>query len=467
MLITLLAVAFVLGVAIIVHEFGHFIVAKKVGVFVKTFSIGFGRKLLKKRVGETVYAVSAIPLGGYVKFAGEQEETGQEETGQEETGQEEAPQGDTSDEIPDSEIDPSRYFYNKSRWARAAVVFAGPFANYLLAVVLYIGMLAIDGINIVPTTQIGHVSEGSAADSVGIVVADVIVAVDGVDVNNWSELIDELIEDRGEVKTLKIERGHEVFEIDYKSRLEKDRIVLGFDYFVSNELGLVKRDGPAYLAGIREGAIIELIGDEPVHNFHDIERIIHASADKPLLVRWSHDGKSLSATITPEPKKVPIEGSRTEFKVVGQIGVGPVYDKERLPILRAISLGFRSSNRMVTEILSFMKLLFTGKAGIDSVGGPILIGQMAGDMARWGFDRLIYFLAFLSINLGIFNLLPVLPFDGGHLALFLIEGVTRRPIHPRFRERLAQGGFVLLILLMVAVVSLDLVRCSGSSPGFF
>jgi regulator of sigma E protease len=457
MVITLLAVAFVLGIAIIVHEFGHFIVAKKTGIFVKTFSIGFGRKILKKRVGETVYTISAIPFGGYVKFAGELEETDQSE----------APQGGAEEEVPDSEIDPSRYFVNKSRLARAAVVFAGPFANYVLAVILYIGMFAVDGVNLIPTSRVGDVRAGSAADSVGLAADDVIVAVDGVAVDNWSKLIDELLENRDQVKTLTVERGPEILEIDYRSRVEGNRVKLGFDYFISSELGLVKRDGPAYQAGIRVGAVIESINDTLIRSFGDIEQIIHASADKHVLVRWSQDGETHAASIKPEPKKVPIEGSKTEFKIVGQIGVGPAYDKERVPPLRAIALGFRSSNRMVVEIVSFMRLLFTGKAGIDSVGGPILIGQMAGDMARWGFDRLIYFLAFLSINLGIFNLLPVLPFDGGHLTLFAIEGITRKRIHPRFRERLAQGGFVLLIVLMVVVVSLDLVRCSGSSPGFF
>ncbi|MEE9270835.1 MAG: RIP metalloprotease RseP [Candidatus Krumholzibacteria bacterium] len=462
MVITLLAVAFVLGIAIIVHEFGHFIVAKKTGIFVKTFSIGFGRKLLKKRIGETVYTISAIPFGGYVKFAGELEETDQDEP-----PPSEAPQGGVGEEIPDSEIDPSRYFVNKSRLARAAVVFAGPFANYVLAIILYSGMLAVDGINVIPTARLGDVRAGSAADSVGLAADDVIVAVDEVAVNNWSELIDELLENRDQVKTLTVERGPEILQIGYRSRLEGDRVRLGFDYFISSKLGLVKRDGPAHQAGIRVGAVIESLNDTLIHSFGDIERIIHANADRDVLIRWAQDGETHTASIKPEPKKVPVAGSKTEFKIVGQIGVGPAYDKELVPPLRAIALGFKSSNRMVVEIVSFMKLLFTGKAGIDAVGGPILIGQMAGDMARWGFDRLIYFLAFLSINLGIFNLLPVLPFDGGHLTLFAIEGITRKRIHPRFRERLAQGGFVLLIVLMVVVVSLDLVRCSGSSPGFF
>ena len=122
---------------------------------------------------------------------------------------------------------------------------------------------------------------------------------------------------------------------------------------------------------------------------------------------------------------------------------------------------------MIKEITSFLALLLTGRAGVDALGGPILITQMAGDMARWGFNYLMYFLAFFSVNLCIFNLLPILPFDGGHLALFLYEGVTRRRVNKRLRELLAQAGFVLLILLMVFVVVIDLARCTGSSPVLF
>lgn len=457
MIITLLAVAFVLGVAIIVHEFGHFIVAKKSGIFVKTFSIGFGRKLLKRRVGETVYTISLIPFGGYVKFAGELEGSDQQE----------APQGGGGDEVPDSDISPTRYFVNKSVLSRAAVVFAGPFANYILAVCVYIVMFSVDGLSVVPTTQIGSVKAGSPADSVGLQPGDVITAVDGKAVGNWSELIDGLLEDRDAVKRLSVERGSEPLEIDFKSKVVDNRISLGFDHYVSNELGLVKRDGPAYRAGIRKGAVIESINDTTITSFYDIERIIHANPEVPLLVQWSLDGTQHVDTIIPEAKKAPVDGSMTDFEIVGQIGVGPNYPKERVALPKAVVLGVETSADMCVRIVWFLKQFVTGRAGVDSLGGPILIGQMAGDMARWGFDRLVYFLAFLSINLGIFNLLPVLPFDGGHLSLFLYEGVTRRKINPKLRERLAQGGFVLLIVLMAVVVSLDLARCAGSSPGFF
>lgn len=186
-----------------------------------------------------------------------------------------------------------------------------------------------------------------------------------------------------------------------------------------------------------------------------------------FFITWAQDNVQHADTIVPEAKKVLKEGTDTEFEIVGQIGVGPTYNRHRVPIHRAVVMGFTSSNTLVVKILGFLKLLVTGKAGIDAVGGPILITQMAGDMARWGFNYLIYFLAFFSINLCIFNLLPMLPFDGGHLTLFFYEGVTRRRVNRRLREILTQAGFVLLILLMAFVVLVDLSRCTGSSPGLF
>lgn len=458
MLITILAGVFILSVVIIVHEFGHFIVAKKSGIFVKTFSVGFGRKVLKKKYGDTVYAISILPFGGYVKFAGD---TDSEDS-------KEAPQGNDDDEIPDSEIPPEKHFKNKRVLIRSAVVFAGPFANYVLAILLYVAMFTIQGLRVAPeTTVVGQVAAGSPADSVGLMVKDTITKVGDTDVANWTELIDAIWEDRENVMPLTIERDGMTQVIDLKCRTKNNLVTIGLAPFVAPEVGQVKRDSPAYQVGIRTGATIESINDTTIFSFYDLERIVHANPEVPLAVGWRQDGVQHVDTITPVSKKVLKAGTKTEFEIVGQMGVGPLYKNERVPIHRAVVLGFKSSNGMIKEILSFLALLFTGKAGVDALGGPILITQMAGDMARWGFNYLIYFLAFFSINLCIFNLLPILPFDGGHLALFVYEGVTRRSVNKRLREILTQAGFVLLILLMVFVVVIDLVRCTGSSPVLF
>jgi regulator of sigma E protease len=458
MLTTLLAGVFILSIVIVVHEFGHFIVAKKLGIFVKVFSVGFGRKILKTRIGETVYAISALPFGGYVKFAGETEDGEAKE----------APRGKTSDEIPDSEIDPSRYFINKSPLVRGAVVFAGPFSNYVLAVLIYIAMFTVIGLPVQPeTTVIGSVERGSPADSAGLMVNDTILSVGGDSVGDWDGVISAVWERREEIIPLRVLRGSDTLDVDFRVGIDDKRVTLGFSVFVPPLVGQIKRDGPAYRAGIRRGAMVEAINDTTVATFYDIERIIHANPEKPLFIRWSQDGVQRADTIVPVSKKVLKEGSKTEFEIVGQIGVGPDYRNERVPFIRSIGMSFQSTTGMIKEIVYFLGLLLSGRAGVDALGGPILITQMAGDMARWGFNNLMYFLAFFSINLCIFNLLPVLPFDGGHLALFCYEGVTRRRVNRRLRDLLTQAGFVLLIGLMIFVVVLDLTRCAGSSPVLF
>ncbi|UCG50636.1 MAG: RIP metalloprotease RseP [Candidatus Latescibacterota bacterium] len=463
MLITILAGVFILSIVIIVHEFGHFIVAKKLGIFVKVFSVGFGRKLIKKRIGETVYAISALPFGGYVKFAGESE-TDIEQGGD----KAEEPKEQKTDEIPDSEIDPDRYFINKRPLIRSAVVFAGPFFNYVLAVLIYVAMFAIQGLRLLPeTATIGQVTAGSPADSVGLMVGDEILEIAGTEVASWGDIVDVISVEKDNVIPFHIKRGVERLDIDFKCRIEDNRIEIGFLPHIASLIGQVKRDGPAYEVGIRPGATIDAINDTLVSSFYDIERIIHANPNVPLEIRWSQNEVEHVDSVTPVPKKVLKEGSRTEFEIVGQIGVGPHYETERVPLHRAAVMGFESSNRMIKEIVLFLRLLLTGRAGVDALGGPILITQMAGDMARWGFNYLIYFLAFFSINLCIFNLLPILPFDGGHLTLFFYEGVARRRVNRRLRELLTQAGFVLLILLMVFVVVIDLSRCTGSSPTLF
>lgn len=455
MLITLLAGAFVLSVVILVHEAGHFMVAKWLGIYVKTFSIGFGRKILKKRIGETQYAISILPFGGYVQFAGESGET-EEKEGKKKSD---------PDEIPDSEIDPALHFKNKRGVVKSAVVLAGPLMNYIAAILIYVFVYYAQGMQVIPSTTIGQITPGSPADSVGLRIGDTITAVDGLEVSNWTDLIDEMVEDPDSIRTFTISRDGRDLDVDFKSGREDNLIVLGFYPAIPAKVGRVKRDSPAAHAGMERGAVIEAINDTTITSYYDVERIIHAHPDTALVIAWRMDGVAHRDTVVPEAKKVLKEGSKTETHVVGQIGVGPYYEKKPVAFVSALQMGFMAANGMISEILGFMKMLFTGKAGIDSLGGPILITQMAGDMARWGFNYLLYFLAFFNINLFIFNLLPILPFDGGHLFFFAVEGITRRKTKERLREILTQAGFILLILLMVFVVVMDISRCSGVTPG--
>ena len=457
MLTTIVAGMFVLGVVVLVHEFGHFIVAKKAGVFVKTFSVGFGRKLLRRRLGDTVYALSILPFGGYVKFAGESEfGVVSEET----SGEEEPPPG-PNDEIPDRDIPPSRYFLRKRGSVRAAVLLAGPFMNYVTAVALYIGVFFVQGVQVVPTRTIGEVAPGGPADSVGIAVFDEIVAIDGEPVRDWSQVQAPFVADAGAERTLHLRRGDEEFDVTYRPRVVEGRVHLGFGPFVSSRIGRVQKAKPAWRAGIRSGDVIEAIDDTLVTTYEEVRRMIHARPGVPVAIRWRHDGVAHADTVVPERKDVLEGEDGSQFTTVGVIGIGPHYERRRESLIASVTDGFSAANGMIATIVVYLKQLFTGRMGVKTLGGPILITQMAGDVANWGFDYLLLFLAFFNINLCIFNLLPLLPFDGGHLALLAVEGVTRRPINRRVREWMTQGGFVLIILLMAFVVMLDLSRCSG------
>jgi regulator of sigma E protease len=467
MLFTILAGAFVLGVVVLVHEFGHFIVAKWAGVYVKVFSIGFGKKILKRRKGETVYAISVLPFGGYVKFAGETENYDEMEKKEAEEKEPPKPPGPT-DEVPDSEIPRERYFTEKPPLSRAAILFAGPFMNYLLAVFVYIGVTWIQGSQVYPTTTIGAVEQGSPADSVGLLAGDRILSIDGMEVNNWGDVIYTLYEDREKTRALGVDRAGRELTIGVRGREEADgQYRIGISALVPAKIGRVKRDKPAHRAGIREGAVIESINDTTITSWNEMQRIINDNPEVSLFVRWTQDGEAFADSIVPEAIKSLKPGTMDEFIVVGAVGLSPWYVQRRESLPSSIVLGVNSANDMIVRIVGYLGLLFTGRMGVETLGGPILITQMAGDVARWGFDYLLVFLAFFSVNLCIFNLIPLLPFDGGHLALLSYEVVARRPVNRRLRDIFAQAGFVLIILLMVFVILLDLNRCSGSSPGFF
>lgn len=461
MMTTIIAGAFVLGVVVLVHEFGHFIVAKAFGIYVKVFSIGFGKKILRRRGGETEYVLSILPFGGYVKFAGESDyyDDDIDEAEAEEQAQMERDKG----EVPDRDIPPERYFLRKPKYARAGVLFAGPFMNYVTAIVIYIAVMYVQGTQVAPTTTIGEVTPGGVADSVGVQGGDRIVAIDGEPVEHWSDVTDPFVDDPSAERVLTVERGGLEQQINYRPHVEEGRITLGFDAYLTSRIGRVQKSKPAWNAGMRAGAVIESINDTTVATYEDVRRIVYANAGNPLYVRWRQGAEALADTIIPEAKDVLESADSSELIQIGVIGIGPEYVRVRRGFGQSIVDGFNTANRMTWQILSYLGKLFRGQMGVKTLGGPILITQMAGDVANWGFDYLLLFLAFFNINLCIFNLLPVLPFDGGHLAILGIETVTRRPLNRRLRDWLTQGGFILIILLMLFVVMLDLTRCSGNS----
>jgi len=343
MVTSVLAAILVLGLLIFVHELGHFLAAKRVGVGVLRFSLGFGPVVFARRIGETEYCLSAIPLGGYVKMIG-QEDDGSE------------PDPETASQ--------ENSFAVKPMWARAFIVSAGPIGNFVLAWLLFTALYAT-GIQ-VTTSQVGEVATGMPAAEAGLAAGDRIMAVDGNPVHRWDEVSDAIRASNGAAVVLTVDRAGAEQKISVMPRLSETETIFG------------------------EPSRDYLIGIKPSGDFV-IER------SNPVTALW-HGAK----------------------KTTEWIGL---------------------------TALTLVKL-FQGRVDTSNLGGPIRIMKMAGETAHLGLIALMSFMAVLSINLGVLNLLPIPVLDGGHLAFMITEKVLGRPIEMRQREIATQVGMFLLICLM-------------------
>jgi len=338
-----------LGILIVIHELGHFLLAKKTGVGVLTFSIGFGPRLLGKKVGETEYLLSAFPLGGYVKMVGE----------------------DPEEEV--REVDLQRSFSHQNLAKRTAIVAAGPVFNLLLAVAIFIWIFVSYGVPVL-TNRVGGVEPGSPAAKAGIQRGDRIVGVDGQTVKGWAEL----------------------------------------------------------------------------------SRHIKESQGKPLSIRLQREGRELDITVQPVKREGRnIYGEKQEVWAIG-IASEVVIEKSN-PLAGLGQAFYKTGEYSVLTLIALYKMI-KGEVSPKNLGGPLLIAQMAGQQAREGLASFFFFLAILSVNLGVLNLLPIPVLDGGHLLFFLLEWIRGRPLELKHRERAQQIGVFILILVMIYAFYNDIAR---------
>jgi regulator of sigma E protease len=473
MLTTLLAAILVLGPVIVIHELGHFLVAKWAGIYVKTFSIGFGPKLLRLRWGETEYALSAIPLGGYVRMAGESVEEPPAEAGTGAARDADAePDGPAAsgraigeqklyprDERPDADIPPHRYLRSKPIPTRLAVVTAGPLANLVLAIVVMTGVLYTEGQHVPPTNTI-EVAADSEEARAGLQSNDVVVAVAGKPVANALEIAHTLRAHGNSPFDVRVRRAGRDTTIALAGvRRQGDAIefpVWGYRY--DTRIGYVKKDGPAARAGLQAGDRIVAVDGHPVAYYDDIAQHVNPAIGKELQIEWERDGRRMQAVIVPEADEIPVPGSLTETQKIGRIQI------ERADLVLPVSLGraFADGSRRIwgftADTMRFLGLLVTGKGSRNAVGGPIRIGQVAGSALRWGYSTLFMFMAFFSVNLFLLNMLPIPVLDGGHVLFLLIEAVRGEALSVRVQEMLLKIGVSALIALMGYVVLLDVWR---------
>jgi len=346
----------VLGILIFFHEFGHFVIARLFRVGVEKFSLGFGPRLIGKTIGITDYRLSLVPLGGYVKMVGEE---------------------------PDEDLDPQQIpisFTHKHVLKRILIVFAGPFFNILLAVLIFWVIAFSSGIMILKPS-IGSIKDGSPAFLAGFKPGDLVTAIDGVPVETWEAMADRITRSNGKPLDITVERSEGPVVLRATPESIKSKNILGED---------IKR----YVIGIGTA------------------------------------GETLSKKLT-------------FFQAAGE--------------------SLRQTYGIVQLMVMIVAKLITGDISMDTVGGPIMIAQMAGDQAKAGISSLFQFIAVISVNLAIINLLPIPVLDGGHLLFFAIEALKGRPVNLKVREIAQQVGMVILIMLMILVFYNDITRLFFSS----
>ena len=472
-MLTLVAFAVILIPVIVFHEFGHFVVAKLSGIFVKTFSVGFGPKLLKFRFGETQYALSAVPFGGYVKMAGDSvgEETPAAADAEADPGAPPAPDAaaprvgeamlySSADEVPDAEIPTHRYFRNKPLLTRLAVVTAGPIANYILAVVVMTGVFWKQGRPEFPTTTLGQVEPDSPAASHGFQSGDVITQVGGVPVHTSSEAVRALRDAGDAAVPVGLRRAGRDTTVTLSGAWATDGEgdVPQLPFRLGSRVGLVKRDGPADKAGLREGDRIVEVDGKPVAFYDEVADVVNGSIGRELAIVWERDGARMSGVVVPEGEDALVPGSMTEVRKIGRIQIEPYQITIPIGFTTAARASAQQCWMFMRETLRFLGLVVSGKASRDAIGGPIRIAQESGSAARWGATMLFYFMAFLSVNLCLLNLLPIPVLDGGHVLFLVIEAVRGEALSVRAQELMLRVGVSALILLMGFVVINDIIR---------
>lgn len=416
-----------LSVLIFVHELGHFVAAKRAGVRVERFSIGFGPPILRFDRGETEYVIAIIPFGGYVRMAGED---------------------------PDKPASGAPWeFMSKTKIARAAIVSAGPAMNFLLSVVILSILAACVGVEKPPEAMVGKVVAGSPADRAGLKTRDLIMMIGEDRIEDGDGLAKVLEANIGKSVRLVIKRDAccETTAIDLNGITAVSEI--GFTLFREPVIGGVAWRGPAYQAGLRGGDRVISLDGVAVSTWDDLREIIIAHPGDTLEMIWERQGKMISGKVTPK-----------DAGGYGLIEATVKIERKRLGMAGSIAMGIDMSVWAASQIKHIGKF-FRGLVGLapssDAVGGPIRIGEVAGDALRWGLSNFLWFLALVSAQLSIINLIPIPVLDGGHILLLGIETVNRRPVSQRQRVIAHQVGLAFLVGFMVLVTFHDLVRLAS------
>jgi regulator of sigma E protease len=444
---TIVAFIFVLGVLVFVHEFGHYAVAKLFKVRVEVFSLGFGKRLLGFRRGDTDYRISLLPLGGYVKMAGENPM--------------ETRTGDPGE------------FMSHPRWQRFLIAIAGPVMNIILAVVVLTGLFMYRHeyeAYLDKPAEIGWVTDGSTAQNAGFRTGDKIISIHNKQNPTWDDVRFQIFGSIDQNLEMDVLRGAQTLHVTLPVHIsEKD------DTNLFTELGMIPAQ-PTIVGDVVPGEPAEKAGIQPKDQIIAVNGTNIQSGGYDALFELLQKGKGTPAQITLERSGQRLEKTLVPQYLAGsnskgndkayRLGVLVKFDinTEKLRFPAAFHAAVVQNKRYSTLIFKVLSDLLTGKGSLKNLGGPVEIARQSGRAAQLGFIALLDFMCLISMNLAIFNLLPIPILDGGLMLMLLVESVMRRDIKQQVKERVYQAAFVFLVLFAAVVIYNDVARTIPSHP---
>lgn len=440
------AFIFILGSAVVLHEFGHFIVAKLLGIRVETFSVGFGPRLFGKKVGHTDYRISLIPLGGYVKLGGDESNAPLE--------------GEGAVDIP-----PREMFNLRPRYQRIMVALAGPVMNILTALAIPFAAAMIYGVPATPEPVVSYVAPGGAADQAGLKPGDRIVSFNGTKHPTWDVIQGDALLSPGSPLPILISRDGQEISLTIKPTVRTENgESAGFLDFIPDYGGVpavvndVGSGSPAEEAGLKPGDRVVAVAGQEVRSAAQVTEYIR-----------NHDAQAVQMTVERNNQRIDVT-TPTRRLPGGKIGISisDLLPLQKAGVLASANYAYQSNLQILRLTGKALGQVFTGQRSVrNTLSGPIGIYQAAQkSVETLGWDGVFGMLGFLSLNLGIFNLLPIPVLDGGAIFLLLIEGLLSLvglSISTVVRDRIQQVGFVMVLLLMVFVITNDILKKFGGS----
>jgi len=442
----IVGIGLVLGVMVLIHEWGHFIVARMCGVRVDVFSIGFGPRLFGWKKGPTDYRVSALPLGGYVRMAGQ-----------------DLSEVDSSDKPPTGAPDE---LMSKPRWQRALISFAGPAVNLVFPIFLLTGLFSILGVPYpayldAPVHVTGLPANAAVSPSASpLKPGDTVLSINGIPTPTWEKALLAL-KDVGVPSTIKMEvdeaGAKRTLEVPAKDISDPSRI-LGYAP-IRPVIDQVAPGTPAEASGLREGDEITAVNGNKIVYWEQFREATQSSNGQTMTLDIIRKGQSLQLSVT--PKKDAAESGQNVY----QIGVLPKDESayKHVSFSEGVKFAATATYDTIGRTIDVVGKLFSGRVSIKQLQGPVGISHMAGEAVRRGPMDVVFLMVLISVNLGILNLLPIPILDGGNILLLAIEGVMRRDLSLSFKERFVQVGLVFLLVIFAVVMYHDILRRIGHS----